>query len=824
MIRTRFTDGWVVLALTPHSEPQVATPVTLPHDAMLYQQRDANCANGHHTGYYPGGRYLYSKTFMAPEEWHHQSVALEFEGVYHRSEVRVNGQLAGGRANGYSLFTVDLDPFLIPGANEIQVLSDDTSGPTSRWYTGSGIYRPVNLLVGGQTHIVPNGLRVLTTSLRGHSATVQVSVALANRSRDGHVVTVSATLRAPDGSLIGPAKTTIAVDSGDSLTVAQAIDIPSAELWSPDSPAMYDVEVTLLDQDGALDHAVDRFGIRKLEVSALQGLKINGIGVKLRGACIHHDNGVIGAHEFDAAADRRVRLLKESGFNAIRSAHNPASPALLRACDRHGMLVMDELADVWFSKKGDADYSLDFEQWWERDLEALIAKDYNHPSVIMYSIGNEITDTWEERGIRQNRTMARKVRELDPSRFVANCLNGFLNLISPDADARASAELRAEESGKEFGKNAIQVMNRLMVVLDKVMPYIVRLPRVDRRTRDAFADVDVAGYNYMQGRYQIDSRKYPQRVIVGSETNPQSLVERWPTVEALPNVIGEFVWTGWDYIGEAGLSTTLYDEAPRIFLPYPALLAGTPIIDITGHRQTQAVYDEYAWGQRTAPQIAVQPLNHARQKIQSSGWRTTDSIRSWSWRGYDGTPAQVEVYSASPRVELLQNGLSLGSKPSGPRHGYRATFTVAYAPGELTAIALDSAGTEIGRDVLTSANSMLMLRLLPETSQLKADGLDLLFLPIELTDELGNLQPWADRRVTVTVEGAGHLLGLGSANPFSEEPFTHPSHTTYYGRALAVVRSGFDEGQVRILVEAVGCKPTTTTVTVSAAAASAKNG
>ena len=601
----------------------------------------------------------------------------------------------------------------------------------------------------------------------------------------------------------------MSIEPGETRAVRQQVTVLDADLWSPETPRLYSGTVVISHHDQLLDEARDLFGIRTVDLDPSGRMRINGAAVKLRGACIHHDNGVIGAHTLDAAEDRRIRILKESGYNAIRSAHNPAARATLRACDRHGVLVMDELTDAWWRPKVAFDVSQEFEEWWERDLESMVAKDFNHPSVVMYSIGNEIAETATERGIELNRRLAERTRDLDPTRFVTNCINGFLNLISPmDDEKLARKNAASRESGEAPNKNLILVLNYLMAVLERTLKYLVRLPAVDRRTRDAFAAVDIAGYNYMAGRYRTDGRRYPQRVIVGSETNPTETVAIWQEIENLPYVIGDFTWTGWDYIGEAGYGAVRYDERRQIYAPWPALLAGMPVIDITGHRQTQSYLNEIAWHRRSGPHLAVQPVNHSGEKRSARAGRT-DSIRSWSWEGCEGRVATVEVYADAHRVELRLDGIRVGSQPVGPDQGYKAEFSLPYRPGQLQAIAYDRNGREIGRDSLRSAGPGLRLHVAPECEVLQADGADLAYVPIELTDDVGTVRPLADREVTVVVAGAGDLLGFGSAQPITDEAFSGGRHSTYLGRALAVVRAGHDAGDITVTVTADECEAVT---------------
>lgn len=813
MIRESFNRGWTVQKAGA-STPAVG-PVTLPYDAMLFERRDAKTKNGGNTGFFPGGEYRYTKTFTAPADWADKTVVLEFEGVHHRSRVFVNGTLASYRPSGYALFHVTLDDLVEYGSeNTVEVVSDNTDEPNSRWYTGSGIYRPVHLLIGDRTHVLPTGLRIVTEALVGTTATVSIATTIHNPQPITRTLRIATAIAAPDGTTVATIEDDLEIGAATDTTVRQQVSIPRAALWSPETPRLHVASVTVLDDDTVLDTVSDDFGVRTLSADPKNGLRINGTPVKMRGAAIHHDNGVIGAHTLDAAEDRRIRLLKAAGFNAVRSAHNPASRALLRACDRHGVLVMDELTDAWFRPKVKHDYSEHFEEWWERDLEALVANAHNHPSVVMYSIGNEISDTVTSRGVEMNRTLAKRVRELDPTRLSTNSINGFLNLIAPQDDAKIAAQQeKSKNSDENPNRNLIRVLNLILGILDKLLDRIVRLPAVDKRTRDVFAEVDVAGYNYMVGRYELDGRLHPHRVIVGSETRAALTAKIWPQVERLPYVIGDFAWTGWDYIGEAGLATKQYGTKKRsIYQPYPALLADEPVIDITGFRQSQSYLNEIAWHLTKGPHVAVEPVNHSGEPVVQTGWRTTNSVPSWSWAGCEGREATVEVYADAARIDLLLDGRVVGTAPGGRDDLYLSKFTLPYAPGALTAVAYEADGTEIGRETLVTAGPELRLHVEPETPELRADGADLLYLPILLTDAAGTVKPLADRDVTVTVDGPATLLGLGSAEAITTEGFASESHRTFFGRAQAVLRAQHEPGDVTVTVSAAGCEPVSLTV------------
>mgnify|MGYP000246332124 FL=1 len=818
MIGSSFDADWTVTTETPGRPARTVGPATLPYDAMMFETRDPDCAAAHNTGYFPGGVYRYSKRFTAPQEWRDCVVECEFEGVYHRSHVLLNGVEVGGCPSGYTEFRVPLTGLRFGETNTIEVIVDNSQQPNSRWYTGSGIYRPVHVLVGPAVHIAPGYPQVTTRTVATGTATLDIRTDVVNAGDTDRDVWLAITVDDPSGQPVQQARRTVQVATGARLPVTQTVEIPDPALWSLRSPTLYTVRVTTA-AGGRTDEAHARFGIRTVEVTAASGLLINGESTKLRGAAVHHDHGVIGAHCLPAAEHRRVRLLKEAGFNAIRSAHNPASRAMLDACDELGMLVMDELTDVWTRPKTTWDASLEFTDQWRTDLAAMIAKDINHPSVIMYSIGNEIGETATTDGIRLGAQLAATTREFDPSRPVTNCINGLLNLVASKDEAKAQSKAaKARAAGTTAAnKNLILLLNLAMGAMSKIMKVVLTKPVVDRKTRDAFADVDIAGYNYMAARFRQDHLLHPDRIAVGSENPPTQTVEIWHDIADQPHVIGDFVWTGWDYLGEGAIAAARYNDRPRLFQPYPALAAGTPNFDITGHRHTQTYLNEIAWGSSYGPHLAVRPVDHARDRPVDSSWRSTDSIRSWSWAGLEGEPATVEVYGANGVAELSLNGVPVGRGQISAKSGHLVSFTVPYAPGELTAVLRGTDGTEIGRDTLRSAGPDLCLTVRAESGSLRADGHDLAFVHVEITDAEGIVRPLDDRPVSLEIDGAAALLGFGSAEPITEEGFCSPVHRTYQGRALAVLRAGHVPGQVRLTASARGCAPVDLTLTVDAA-------
>jgi beta-galactosidase len=809
MIRESFNEGW-------EFRPKVSSfaelgrggapwrPVTLPHDAMIGQQRvapDGDGLEGGANAYFPGGVFEYRKTFRIPAEQRVRRILVEFEGVYRDAMVYVNGDYAGQRPYGYSLFRVDAGRFLRFGAdNEIRV--EARAHKDSRWYTGAGIYRDTWLLTGPLVRIGPGGVRVTTPDTDTERAVVEIAARVDNDSVAIRTPRLATEIRDAAGNLVAADACEVSVLPGEPAIARQRLYVRGPALWSPDSPALYSARVTLAEQDGDADAETVTFGIRSLRLDPDHGLRINGETVKLRGACVHHDNGVLGAATFARAEERRVQILKDAGFNAIRMSHHPMSTAMLEACDRLGMLVMDEAFDMWTAAKSDFDYHLNFPQWWERDIEAMVAKDVNHPSVILYSIGNEIPETGSPAGAAWGRRLAEKVRALDNTRYVTNAVNGMLAVLD---DLAAMRSQPSDDAG----------INTLMSDPADMMNAVSSSDLVTRRTAESFSVLDIAGINYAEARYALDRDLFPNRVIVGSETFPTRIDGNWRLVSQYPNVIGDFTWTGWDYLGEAGIGRPQYATADGTRSsfngPYPWLTAGCGDIDITGHRRPASYYRQIVFSLRAEPYLAVRRPQHHGETWTATPWAWSDSVASWTWPGSEGAPVTVEVYSDAEEVELLVNGRSLGRKAAGDSHRFRAEFETAYQPGELTAIAY-ARGTETGRHHLRSAAGPVRLRAEADRQVITADGTGLAFVTLTLTDTAGTCYTNADRPVRVEVSGEGVLLGFGSASPATEERFDTTERRTHDGRALAVLRP-IGPGKIRLTASAAECEPAAIIVT-----------
>jgi len=857
MRKIDFSDGWTCRCITTGGEAQA---VTIPHDAMISAPRTGRSTGAGNIGWFEGYDYEYRKIFTVPAELQGKNLVLEFEGVYHEAEVYLNDEKVIYRPYGYTNFYIDLTGKVREGAeNELRVLAKNSDQPNSRWYSGTGIYRPVNLYTAGDEHILLNGLRITTVSYdpaqievevrTSVPGTVQVEItgkygavvaaASVVTTADGAAATAAAGNGATDGAAAGSAAntaaagtagsgaagstaSTAAADEKDEVRAANAaagqayrtdgasgivrIDVPRAELWSVEEPNLYVCRAMFGD-----DTVESTFGIRLLAWTPENGMTINGERVIVRGACIHHDNGLLGACAYPEAEERKVRILKENGYNALRSAHNPCSRAILDACDRLGMLMMDEFVDCWYMHKTKYDYALHVMDWWRADLRDMVGKDYNHPCVIAYSTGNEVAETAQEKGIAFTGQMTDYLHELDATRPVSCGINIFFNFLSSiglgvysddksekeaaaaekaaEKEAAAAAEGAKAKKKKPVGSEFYNTLACLMG--DWFMKTGATLPPCDWKTRGAYANMDFAGYNYGIFRYEKDLKKYPKRLILGSETFCKDAYDFWEIAKKHPRIIGDFVWAGMDYIGETGIGATEYKD---YFLEQDEshMTGGNGRVDLLGFPRAEAAYTRVALERETGPYIAVNPV-YENEKLQLTGWQLTKAIESWSWRGCAGREATVEVYARGASVELLLNGKSVGKKKI---RKARANFKFPYEDGELTAVSYDETGKEINRYTLTTAGEETELRVTPESESVRKGGI--VFVPIEYTDAAGIRKPMEKSKLKATVKH-GELLGFGSANPYVEGNYTENVTKTYFGQAMAIVRAdGTGDVEIRI--------------------------
>ncbi len=750
MTRTDFNKNW-----TFAREGSVPRRIDLPHDAQLEEPRRAEEKSGSGGAYFAGGKYVYEKAFDGAELCG-KSVLLQFGGVYRKAEVLLNGEPAASCAYGYAPFWADLTGKVLPGENTLRVTVDNSETPNTRWYSGAGIYRPVWLWTGERDYIVPEGVRVTTLSY------------------DPAVIAV-------ETEICGQGEITVDIIYNDTVVASGAgakaeLAIPDARLWSAEHPDLYTCRVTLSKAGETVDTYDVSFGIRKIEWST-KGLFINGQETLLRGGCVHHDNGILGAVTYYEAEERKVRLLKKWGFNAIRSAHNPASPYLLEACDRLGMYVMDEMWDMWYKTKTSHDYALDFEANWHRDMESTVRRDRNHPCVTLYSIGNEVTEPAEDRGNELARELVDTFHRLDPTRPTTVGLNLALVMMAKLGAGAFGGEDRPKE---DFSTISSEDYNKLAMASGEHMNAASARPEVEAVSAKTLDTVDIAGYNYGQSRYPLECDEHPNRVIVGSETFPQNIASNWTMVEKYPFLIGDFMWTAWDYLGEVGIGAWVWDRSEFGFgKPYPWLLAEAGALDILGDDTAEAGFTAAVFEKRKTPYIGVRPVNHPGVEPAVSTWRGTNAIPSWSWRGCEGNTAEVEVYTAAQEAELLLNGVGLGRKPV---TDYLSSFRLPYAPGELTAVTYVN-GAETGRTVLRSAEGELRLRITPEEAPHAGKPV---YIRVDIVDSNGQIEANADENLTVELSG-GRLLAFGSACPKSELSYLGSTFPSHYGRAMAVL-------------------------------------
>ena len=778
MQKIPFHSGWTCRHLEDSGE---GTPVSIPHDAARYEKRTADAPGGVNTGWYEAFDYLYENRFSPDPAWAGKTLLLEFEGVYRNAEVWLNGEKLAFRPYGYTNFYVNLTGKLRE-ENTLRVIARNADQPNSRWYSGAGIYRPVSLWVGGERYIGPNGLKIRTLSL--NPPTIEVCVATQQAGW------TDVTIR--DG------ETVLGRAGGESSgTLRLEIPLSGGKPWHPDTPNLY----TCTAEFGG-DTAVSAFGLRTIDWGK-DGFLLNGRRFLLQGACIHHDNGLLGAVCDSDAVARKVRLLKECGYNAIRSAHNPCSKTLLDECDRQGMLVLDEYIDHWYIHKTIHDYVEHFDAWWRQDLADMVDKDYNHPCVVMYSTGNEVSETAEKRGIDLTREMTGYLHSLDETRPVTCGINIFFNFLSSVglgqySDEKAEKEARKAQQRKAQGKQTKEravgskFFNDMAGLLgDEFMKRGATIPPCDWKTREAFEAMDIAGYNYGIYRYAHDLKKYPDRLILGSETFCNDAYRFRELAKQEPRLIGDFVWAGMDYLGEVMVGSWEYGAyAKRFDGGLGWVSAGSGRIDLTGKLLGEALYTRVALELERGPYLAVRPVAFSGEKHSPSAWKMTDAMASWSWEGCQGKTAQVEVYARAPRVRLLLNGKCLGEKRV--KQDCRFRFSIPYESGILEAVTLDEAGNELGRCCLRTAGAETRLRAEPEEETVRPGHL--CHVRLRYTDSQGITKPMERGLLKAEVEG-GALLALGNACPFNERGYLTKETDTYYGEAMAILRMG-DSGSM----------------------------
>ena len=734
--RQLFDFGW---QFTHNGKTQT---VDLPHDWDIFEgPNSGKGATGTGGGWFEAGKGEYRKTFKTSNG---EIVKLHFEGVYQKAEVYVNGQRAGQHHYGYTPFIVDVTPYINKDkkqVNEVIVKVENSEQPNCRWYSGSGIYRHVWLETMPALHIAENGVFVTTPEVSADKARVQVDVTVQNESQtDRNAIVV-----------VGGAQLMVAVKAGESKTVTTTVFVKNPRLWSPENPTLYEAKVELKEAGNVIDNATAKYGIRTFSFDAENGFVLNGKKVLINGACVHHDDGVLGAMAFDDAEIRKVRQMKEAGFNLIRTSHNPTTRAFLDACDSLGMLVIDEAFDGWRTQKNPYDYSTVIDSCFRQDIHAMVLRDRNHPSVISWSIGNEVIERKDIRVVYTARQMKQAIHELDTTRPVTEALCAWDS---------------------------------------------------DWEIYDPHAEVlDVVGYNYMIFKHASDHERDPKRIIWQTESYPRDAFRNWAVTHDFPYVMGDIVWTGLDYLGESGIGRYYYEgERPGEhwldggFPEWHGAYCGD--VDITGWRKPISHYRQLLWS-NLSPLLymAVKEPNGYHGEIKTTMWSVWPTWESWTWTGWEGKPVEVEVYTHQPEVKLYLNGQLIGTKQVSRETEFKAIFSVPYKAGTLRA---EAGGESV---TLKTAGKPARLRLTPDRTVMPADGQSLTFVTVEVVDKDGTPVPEAVIDCEAIVKGAGKLLAFASADLKDTEPYTSPCVKTWKGRALLVVRSTQKKGSVSVSIK-----------------------
>ncbi|HEY0944688.1 MAG TPA: glycoside hydrolase family 2 TIM barrel-domain containing protein [Opitutaceae bacterium] len=767
--RLAFDAGWVFFlgdapgAEAPGFDASAWRRVDLPHDWSIALPVDPAAPDAGNGGFFPTGVGWYRRTFKAPKAWREQRVAIEFEGVYMNAEVWINGTSLGRHPYGYTPIRHDLTPHLRWDAdNVLSVRVDNSAQPNSRWYTGSGLYRHAWLHVTAPVHVATDGVFVTTQTLAPERAIVRVETRLRNAAQAPFSVTVQTSLLDVRGRTVAFVQSSAELPAGGEAVVAPELAIAQPRAWSPDSPSLYTALTRLRLGRRMVDEVRTTVGVRTVRVSAENGFELNGRPLKLLGGNVHHDTGLLGAAAFDRAEERKVQLLKAAGYNAVRTAHNPPSPAFLDACDRLGLLVVNEAFDGWAKGKNPHDYSVVFNEWWQRDVAAFVRRDRNHPSVVIWSTGNEMFERGNASGQRIARELAAHIRALDPTRPISAGVNGM-------------------------GQNGQWTQ------LDPL-----------------FAAFDIAGYNYELHRHAADHARLPSRVIMAAESYQNEAFANWAAMQDHPYVVGDFVWSALDYLGEAGIGRVFPPDEPVVKhwegnqFPWHGAYCGD--IDLTGWRKPVSHYRAIVWDRGEKLYAAVLVPAPDGKPWNLSPWSVPPALPAWTWPGHEGRPLTVEVYSRHEAVRLLLNGAVIGEKPTTRAEEFKAVFEIPYTPGELVAVGLAD-GREVERFVLKTAGAAAALRVTVDRSTLRADGQDLAYLTLEAVDGAGVLNPHAALSVTLQLEGAGTLAAFGTGDLTSMESYQARTRTLHQGRAVAVIRAADAKGRIHVTASAPGVKP-----------------
>ena len=719
------------------------------------------------TGHTVGGTGWYRKAITLDNSYRGKRISIYFGGAYMETDVWVNGHHVGEHKYGYTSFYFDItkycNPIRKPNIIAVRVVN---YGKNSRWYAGSGIYRHVQLIATNPVHIAQWGIYITTPEASAKSATVAIQTKVANETGKKANVSVQTVLVDKFGNEAGRTTSNQIIEADSAINVSQKIIVKTPKLWSPETPDLYTARVTVSIDGKVKDVTVNPFGIRSLSFSADNGFLLNGKSIKLQGGCVHHDDGVLGAATIDRAEERKIELLKANGFNAIRCSHNPPSEKFLETCDRLGMLVVDESFDQWEKGKNPNDYHRFFDAWWKKDFSSMILRDRNHPSVILWSVGNEIWERAEPSGTKIVEGFKEVVQHLDPSRLITEAVNDPW-----------------DHPGNTWDYTA-----------------------------PAFAQLGVGGYNYAWWQYENDHKKYPERIMMGTESFPMDAAKNWILIEKHPYIIGDFVWTAMDYLGESGIGHAVCSSGNvPFFMPWTWFNGYCGDIDLVGDKKPQSYYRDVVW-RRTKITMAVHVPIPDSCKEQVSGWGWSDELLSWTWPGNEGKLMQVNVYSRSAKVRLLLNGKTIEEKS--PDNLFTAKFEVPYNPGELTAVALD--GDKVsGQFSLHTTGEAKRIQLAPDRTKISRNRNDLCYIKVLVTDKKGQVVPNADIPVQFKITGSGVLAGTGSGNPSAMESFQQPKHHTFRGKCLVVLRPTGAAGIITLEASSPGMQSAKIEITTS---------
>ncbi len=754
--------------------------VNLPDDYIINSVRSADAAGGAFSGYYRGGSAIYRKSFELPEEWREKTVMLNVDGAYQTSEVVVNTEHISFNAYGYSPYCVNITEWL-KDSNIIEIETENHQ-PNSRWYSGGGVYRQVHMLIGGKYYIHPWSVFVNASEITENNAVIKIQFEVTNTTIYNANLGISFAIKYND-EIIVQEETDIYAFANTETSAYALIDISEPQLWDCDNPRMYEAVISVKEKDEIADTHIQPFGIRRIDFSARSGMRLNGIPIKLRGGCIHHEHAALGAAAYPAAEERKLKILKELGYNAIRTAHNPPSESFLRLCDKMGMLVLEESFDCWLSSKTGNDYSRHFRNCWDRDLTSMVKRDRNHPCVFAWSIGNEIKDVEGSRiGVKITKQLASHVHRLDGTRPVTLGQHGIVNYE------------RAGLNNDNFD------FSKLQGTFWETPGEIDGTDVWGKQTADHFAWLDIAGYNYMYPRYKKDAVRYPYRIIVATETHPFNMYDYWNACLGAPNCIGDFIWTAYDNLGEAGTGRVTYDEEDKAFLgDFPWLSNSQGDCDLDGNRRPQSYYHKILWGFDNDIHLFSYNPEHYGKYSRGTGWHWNDVSREWTFDDkYVGKNVTVEAYADCDEVEFILNGKSAGRvKPQ----KYIARTDIVYEYGRIEAVAYKN-GSEVSRDFLETTGSPAEIVLIPEKNEITADGLDIAFIRIEVRDEYGRLVTNAQNEIAVECKNA--RLWLGSGNPCTDENYGTGKRRMWQGKALAAVGATCEKGDIEFVASANG--------------------